>query len=177
MAELGRRDFLRRVGKPEPEPPARVRPPGAVAEREFLARCTACNECVKACPHNVIHSLAPHVSPGAGTPVMVVASRPCHLCEGFPCAAACPEGALVVPQPSEVRFGSVEIDVERCLPYRGPDCGACAGVCPPAAEGALQMMLGRPFVDPERCNGCGLCIAACIVRPSAIKPLAGARAR
>jgi ferredoxin len=126
-------------------------------------------DCVEACPHNAIHTLAPHVQLGAGTPVMVLDSRACHMCEGFPCAAACPEQALLVPEQPVVRYGTVRIDAGRCLPFLGPECGACAGLCPPGAEGGLKMQLRKPVVDDAMCVGCGLCIEACVVRPSAIE--------
>jgi len=35
--------------------PALIRPPGALAEDEFLARCIRCGECMKVCPTNAIH--------------------------------------------------------------------------------------------------------------------------
>jgi len=168
--ELSRRDFLgRRPNKKLPVLPARVRPPGALPEREFLARCTGCMDCVQACPHKAIHTLAAHVAPGAGTPVMVLASRPCHMCEGFPCAAACDEQALAVPETPVVRYGTVWIDTSVCLPYLGPECGACAGLCPKGAEGGLRLQRGRPSIDMDLCVGCGLCVTACVVRPSAIE--------
>ena len=171
---VSRRDFLRRPrSKAPPKLPPRVRPPGAVAEREFLARCTACMDCIEACPHNAIHTLAKHVSPGAGTPVMVLDARACHMCEGFPCAAACPEQALLVPSEPVVRYGTVRVDPGRCLPFLGPECGACAGLCPTGAEGALRLQRGRPMIDDEACVGCGLCVEACVVRPSAIELRAG----
>ena len=163
---VSRRGFLR-TPRREPELPARRRPPGAVSEALFLARCTACGDCVKACPKNAIHVLADWVEPGAGTPVMVPESRPCHMCEGFPCAVACPEGALAKPEGAWT-LGVVIIDESTCLPFRGPECGACAGLCPADAD-ALTLRRGRPEINFDRCLGCGLCIEACPVRPSAIE--------
>ena len=31
-----------------------IRPPGSLAEKEFLERCTRCGECRKVCPNNAI---------------------------------------------------------------------------------------------------------------------------
>ncbi len=163
---LSRRGFLRR-SRPEPALPLRRRPPGALPEAAFLARCTGCGDCVKACPHNAVHVLAEWVRPGAQTPVMVPDSRACHMCEGFPCAAACPEKALIVPGEPWI-LGTVSVDTEACLPFRGPECGACAGLCPEGVE-ALTLLRGRPSVDAASCVGCGLCIEACPVRPAALK--------
>jgi ferredoxin-type protein NapG len=163
---ISRRGFIRPARR-EPVLPIRRRPPGALPEETFLARCTACGDCIKACPHNAIHVLAEWVKPGTGTPVMVPDSRACHMCEGFPCAAACGEGALAQPQ-GPWFLGTVSIDIFKCLPFRGPECGACAGLCPSGAD-ALRLRRGRPEIDPERCVGCGLCIEACPVKPSAIK--------
>jgi len=156
--------------------PVRRRPPGAVSEALFLAGCTRCMQCVEACPHNAIHTLDVSTALGAGTPVMVPEARACHMCDGFPCAAACPEGVLEVPPGPVWRLGAARIEPQRCLPYRGPECGACAGWCPEGAP-ALTLRLGKPRIDPAVCVGCGLCIAACPTRPIAIamEPLDGGR--
>lgn len=147
--------------------PKRRRPPGAVPEALFLAGCTQCMQCVEACPHNAIHTLKDSVGLGAGTPVMVPEARACHMCDGFPCAAACPEKVLEVPSAPVWRLGTARIDPQRCLPFRGPECGACAGWCPEGAP-ALTLRLGKPRIDPAICVGCGLCIPACPTRPGAI---------
>lgn len=147
--------------------PARRRPPGAVGEPLFLAACTRCNACVEACPENAIHTLAGRVGLGAGTPVMVPDARACRWCAGFPCVTACAPKALRVELVPTSRLGTVTVDVARCLPYRGPECGACAGLCPTEAP-ALTLRLGRPRIDAALCVGCGLCIPACPVRPSAL---------
>lgn len=147
--------------------PFRLRPPGARPEAEFLAMCTGCGDCVEACPHNAVHTLADWVRPGAGTPVMVPQERPCHMCEGFPCASSCPEGALLQPVQSW-SLGKVWIDPARCLPFQGPECGACAYLCPEGVE-ALRLIRDLPVLSEDACIGCGLCIAACPTEPKAIR--------
>jgi ferredoxin-type protein NapG len=148
--------------------PPRRRPPGAIDELTFLAKCTACGDCVKACPHHAIFTLASHVHPGAGTPVMVPDDRACHMCEDFPCVTACTPGVLLTPTSSTMTLGGVRIRTDRCFVFRGPECGACAGLCPGDLR-ALTLAVGRPRVDLDLCVGCGLCIAACPTMPPAIE--------
>ncbi len=174
---LSRRNLFRRFVPEATEQLARTvqqelpewrRPPGAVEEARFLDLCTRCDDCADACPHAAVHTLAAWVAIGAGTPVMVPDSRACHLCEGFPCAAACPTGALRVPETRLWKLGTVRLVTERCLPYMGPECGACAGLCPADAP-ALTLTLTRPAIDAETCVGCGRCIEACPTLPKAIE--------
>lgn len=46
----------------------------------------------------------------------------------------------------------------RCLATRS-FCSVCVERCPVA--GAIVVELGRPRVDPARCDGCGRCVLAC----------------
>lgn len=157
-----------------------IRPPHALGELEFLLACTRCGACIAACPHEVIFPLAARLGISvAGTPALDLLNNGCHLCEEWPCVAACEpaalkkdteEGAAGWPTP----FARVQVDTSACLPYQGPECGACEGSC--KVPGALVWDMYRPRIDPEHCVGCALCREACIVEPSAIKIEAVARA-
>ncbi len=159
-----------------------IRPPFAIGELEFLLACTRCDECIEACPHGVIFPLAVRLGAQvAATPAMDLLNRGCHLCEDWPCVGACDTGALkragkeddtapggdeagVQPLP---RFARLRIDVQRCLPYLGPECGACAGSCP--VEGAMSWSHEKPRIDEQLCIGCALCREACVFEPGAIE--------
>ena len=143
------------------------RPPGAVGEAEFLLRCTRCGKCSQACPHGAIFEYAADGGIVARTPVMAPDLRACQMCEGFPCAQACPEGALNPPRATTVDLGVVHIATERCIAFAGPECGACVGMCP-AGLSAITLRRWRPVLDEQECIGCGLCIAACPTSPPAI---------
>jgi ferredoxin-type protein NapG len=150
-----------------------IRPPYAVQELDFLLACTRCGKCVEACPHQVIFNLPARLGTRAmGTPAMDLLNKGCHLCEDWPCVNACEPGALKLPEKTRDRMPDLpvmaraEIDTEICLPYSGPECGACEASCPVA--GALKWEMSKPYIDPELCTGCGLCREVCIVDPSAV---------
>lgn len=159
------------------------RPPFAVAEMDFLIDCTRCDKCITACPHGVLFKLpARYGVEVAGTPAMDLLVRGCHMCEDWPCVAACEPNALMMavaqkaPQeaPEEdatpsaplPKLARVEIDTKTCLPYLGPECGACSDSCP--VPGALQWRGTKPVIDQDACTGCALCREVCIADPKAI---------
>ena len=151
-----------------------IRPPYASDELEFLTACTRCSECINACSHDVIFSLPPRLGAMVtGTPAMDLTNKGCHLCADWPCVAACQTGALKRPQKKSnvtaplPKMAEANIDPRACLPYLGPECGACASSCP--VTGALVWYAGKPTIDPVQCTGCSLCREACIVDPRAIK--------
>ena len=149
------------------------RPPGAVSEPLFLTLCERCGECASACPHAAILTYPEDAGARAHTPAMRPERRPCHLCDGYPCIAACPSGALRQPDATLPResqtwsLGTVALDTERCFAYSGPECGACVGLCPRGLE-AMRLVKWRPELDGEACVGCGLCIEACPMTQAAI---------
>lgn len=172
-----------------------IRPPYALDELEFILACTRCGDCIAACPHEVIFSLSARLGMKfAGTPALDLLNKGCHLCEDWPCVTACTPNALIKPEPviSETAENATEISSETngetnkadpllcappklarasineqtCLPYSGPECGACIGVCP--IHGALTLDMCKPVINQSLCNGCGLCRESCIADPKAI---------
>lgn len=158
-----------------------IRPPFAVDELDFLLACTRCDACIKACSYQVIFPLpARRGAQVMSTPVMDLLNRGCHLCEDWPCVQACETGALKQPvveanndSGSEIqpvrwpKLARAIIDEKTCLPYAGPECGACRGSCP--VPEALLWTSEKPAIDETLCTGCGLCREACIVEPKAIR--------
>ena len=162
-----------------------IRPPFALDELELLLSCTRCTACIDACPHQVIFPLpSRRGAKVVGTPALDLINHGCHLCEDWPCVTACEPGALKLPpiepettaeaeteQPQPdfdalPRLATATLDTRTCLPWSGPECGACQGSCP--IQGALLWQREKPRIDPEQCTGCGLCREACIVEPKAI---------
>ena len=150
-----------------------IRPPYALDELEFLLTCARCDKCLQACPHNVIFILSARLgTKAAGTPALDLLHRGCRLCHDWPCVQACEPGALKLPEiedgekPDLPCLASVAINPHVCLPYLGPECGACASSCP--VPGALLWDGNKPRIDAEKCSGCGLCREACIAEPRAV---------
>jgi ferredoxin-type protein NapG len=147
-----------------------IRPPYAIAERAFLAACTQCDKCIEACPHDVLFRLPEKKGSAAGTPAMDLLIRGCHMCEDWPCVEVCEPDALVRPEADTgpLRMATVRINETTCLPYSGPECGACAASCP--VPGALTWQGGlKPVIDAEHCTGCALCREACITDPKSVE--------
>ena len=72
----------------------RLRPPGAVPEKEFLALCIKCGQCLQVCPYHSIELSDFGKGHGVGTPYIDANIRGCYACEAVPCVLACPSGAL-----------------------------------------------------------------------------------
>jgi ferredoxin-type protein NapG len=161
-----------------------IRPPYAINELEFLMACTRCGDCIKACEHNSLFSLpAQYGATVVNTPVMDLKNSPCHMCDDWHCVSACEPMALKLPLiingdvENEAlaediksiplpKMALVKIDTSTCLPFLGPECGACRFSC--KVEGALKWDLTKPVIDETLCTGCGLCRQACITQPSSI---------
>lgn len=151
-----------------------IRPPYALNELEFSLTCTRCDACISACPAEVIFQLPAHTGVmAAATPAMDLTRKACLLCEDWPCVEACDVDALVFPATAENEeiplptLAYCQVDTQKCLPYTGPECGACAESCP--IEGALTWDRERPTIVRDICVGCGACLVACILEPKAIK--------
>lgn len=134
-----------------------LRPPGAVAEADFLARCTRCNECASACPHHAIVPAPPRLRGAAGTPLIEPMKAPCRLCADRPCATVCEPGVIRLDAPA--RIGTAQILRHSCLAWQGSFCSVCVEQCP--VPGAIAVAAGKPTVDAAICTGCGVCAYVC----------------
>ncbi len=72
----------------------RLRPPGAVEEKEFLGLCIKCGQCLQVCPYHSIELADWGKGHGIGTPYIDASIRGCYACDAVPCVLACPTGAL-----------------------------------------------------------------------------------
>ena len=155
-----------------------VRPPFAVSELEFVLACTRCGDCIEACPHKVLFPLSSSYGADvAATVALDVLNGGCHLCEDWPCVTVCEADALKMPETNEEdeaeqrriwpKMARAEINPDDCLPFKGPECGACAGYCP--IPDTLTFQREKPQINQDSCAGCGLCRAACISTPNAIQ--------
>jgi len=171
-----------------------LRPPGALDEEFFLARCIRCGECMKVCPNNALHpALTEAGLEGIWTPVMVPRIGYCES-SCVLCSEVCPTGAIWeitakekgweagVPSnvPSDAKpivLGTAFLDRGRCLPWAmATPCIVCEEWCPTSPKAIyLQpaevadatshlQAVKQPFVDPHRCVGCGACEYACPVQ-------------
>jgi len=166
-----------------------IRPPYAIAEVEFLLSCSRCDDCVTACPYQVIFKLSASLGADVvGTPALDLINKGCHLCKDWPCVTACTTSSLLLPdiekpEGEDAKDAKVEQDEtitsiplpqiakatlneQTCLPFSGPECGACVPDCP--VPGALILNAEKPYIIPDLCVGCGMCREVCILEEKAI---------
>ena len=175
------------LSKPALSRPAQaIRPPGALAEREFLAACVRCGLCVRDCPPQNLKlstwgsGLAADVA--IGTPYFEARQIPCEMCDHIPCVKACPTGALdhALTDISKAKMGTaVLIDQENCLNFLGLRCDVCYRVCPVIDKAITLEKMSNPRSDrhamllptvhAEHCTGCGKCEKSCVLEEAAIK--------
>ncbi len=125
--------------------PAVIRPPGALAESDFLSRCIKCGQCMRICPTNVIHPAGLQSGlEGLWTPMLNyrMGTSGCqHNCVA--CSQICPTAALrpltvdermgrgTFSDQGPIRTGMAFIDRGRCLPWAmDTPCIVCQENCP-----------------------------------------------
>ncbi len=149
-----------------------LRPPGAVAERDFAGICVRCGNCVRACPSKIIHPDIGSVGlTGLLAPVVRYEKKYCRE-DCIACTRACPTGALQPLSMDQKRayvIGEALLDASLCLlALEEKDCDACKRACPYEAvqiHWDEAQYVAYPIIDSHKCNGCGACEVACPADP------------
>ncbi|MBU0992999.1 MAG: 4Fe-4S binding protein [Proteobacteria bacterium] len=159
------------------EHPYLIRPPGALEEKDFLAVCVRCGECMKICIQNALQPVI--LEKGIEcmfTPKLVPRFGYCEF-NCTLCGQICPTGAirkLNLPDKQKFVIGTASFDKNRCLPYdKGIPCIVCEEHCP-VYDKAIKfktvqsidqkgnpVTLKKPYVVETLCIGCGICEKVC----------------
>ncbi len=163
-----------------------LRPPGAIAEDDFLRTCIKCGLCVEACPYDTLLLAKPGDNKPLGTPFFVPREIPCYMCPDIPCVPVCPTGALDEASVSTdgvldiniSDMGLAVIDDNSCIAFWGIQCDACYRACPLLGEAITivyeknertgKHAFMKPVVQTDVCTGCGMCEKACVTEKPAI---------
>ena len=81
----------------------RLRPPGALDEKDFLSSCIKCGQCVQVCPVEAIKLADLVDGMGVGTPYIDAREQACDFsCDAVQCILACPTGSLTYHKPAHL---------------------------------------------------------------------------
>ena len=157
--------------------PLLIRPPGALAEKEFLGRCVRCGECMKVCIGNALHPTFLEAGlAGMFSPTLIARLGYCEF-NCTLCGQVCPTGAireLGLAEKHTMKIGHAFFDRDRCLPYaKGIPCMVCEEHCP-TPDKAIRFRkvtvlndqdqpaeVLQPYVVDNLCIGCGICETKC----------------
>ena len=170
MIDSGRRAFLRgalltRAGRKA----AAVRqqplgpPPPWHRGWPLQDACQGCaNPCVTACEPGIIR-LHPADHTLAGTPYLDFEATGCTFCKA--CVDACPL-EIEITSHGKPALGTARLNRDACIAWDDVICMACSGRCDYQAIRTTHQR--RAEVNPEICNGCGMCVSVCPVHALSI---------
>lgn len=134
---------------------APIRPPFSIAEAGFEEACTGCNDCISACPENIL------LRGRGGYPYVDFSKASCSFCAA--CADVCKAGAFGDQRAADQAWDLHAVIGQTCLEYNAVSCRACESWCEVEAIRFRPALGGRSdiLLDQSLCTGCGACVATC----------------
>lgn len=131
-----------------------VRLPWSISEQHFTDHCSRCNDCINACPQNII------VKGSGGFPEINFALGECTFCQD--CVVSCnvplfTDIATTTPWPYKAVIN------DKCLAQNNVHCQSCQDSCEPYAIKFAPRLGGvsQPKIELLDCTGCGGCVSIC----------------
>lgn len=157
--------------------PLLIRPPGALAEKQFLNRCVRCAECIQVCVGNALQPAFLQAGlDGMFSPMLVARTGYCEF-NCTLCGQVCPTGAiskLSLEKKHDFKIGHAWFDKNLCLPFaKAIPCMVCEEHCPTpekairfrqaqvTASDGQSVTIKQPYVVDSLCIGCGICENKC----------------
>jgi ferredoxin len=167
-----------------------IRPPGALDEARFLARCIRCGQCMRICPGNIIQpALLEAGVQGLWTPAVNyrIGRSGCQP-NCIACGQVCPtaairplsldekQGAGDFAAQGPIRMGTAFVDRGRCLPWAmDRPCLVCHELCPVSPKAIFIRTTFETIRDgealPAKIQGSGVNLDAAI--PTAVNLASG----
>jgi ferredoxin-type protein NapF len=139
-----------------------LRPPHALPEADFLARCTRCDDCIRHCPQGILKR------GDGGFPQVDFSHAACTFCGA--CVEACQAGALrgQAGQPPWLAYARI---AAACLAQRQIACQLCRDACEARAIRFRYLSpIPTPHIEAQACTGCGACVGVCPAQAISVAP-------
>jgi ferredoxin-type protein NapG len=162
-----------------------LRPPGALAEKDLLASCIKCGQCVQVCPVEAIRLSDGDGGFGIGVPYINARSQACDFsCDATQCVLACPTGALShhIDKKEQVNMGKARLSrPDACLARQGQGFkGQARGADFPGTHRYSEIDRWNPIKiadHPYDLELCDLCVRECPIKDAiSMEPLSGDQA-
>lgn len=139
-----------------------IRPPGALDEERFLARCIRCGQCMRICPGNIIQpALLEAGIQGLWTPAVnyrmgrsgcqpncIACGQVCPTAAIRPLSLEEKQGAGEFAAQGPIRMGTAFVDRSRCLPWAmDRPCLVCHELCPVSPKAIFTRTVYEPIRD------------------------------
>jgi ferredoxin-type protein NapF len=130
-----------------------VRLPWLKEDISFTELCTRCDNCITACPTNIIHRGS------GGFPELDFTINECLLCKD--CITSCDIDLFDLHQ--DAPWGLKATIGNDCLNSKKIYCRSCSDSCEIEAISFkfTSTILADPIIDNEACTGCGACVSSC----------------